>query len=193
MISTLLSSLDNSSAHDVSVAHITTSASTPPKSASYQSMPATNLPIHELAYALSSLLPSQLQHAIFVVSATAVLENGGIIAPLGTQQLAMLAQAHGIPFYVAVESFKFVREFPLGCGEDDLRKMGVRQPTLVFSGGEGEEPKSGKADKEEGKMAIREETEKVDVTAPYLISALITENGTMTPSAVSEELVKLWY
>ena len=192
VIGTLLSSLSDANAN-VSVAHITTSSSSSPsaKTPPSSSMPSTTLPIHELAYALSSLLPSQLQHAIFIVSASAVLENGGIIAPLGTQQLAMLAHAHNIPFYVAAESFKFVREFPLGCGADDLAKMGVRQPTLGFSTGEASRKDATKVE-EDGKV-IREEGEKVDVTAPYLISALITENGTMTPSAVSEELVKLWY
>lgn len=33
----------------------------------------------------------------------------------------------------------------------------------------------------------------VDFTPPNLISALITENGVLTPSAVSEELIKLWF
>ena len=33
----------------------------------------------------------------------------------------------------------------------------------------------------------------VDFTPPNLISALITESGVLTPSAVSEELIKIWY
>jgi translation initiation factor 2B subunit (eIF-2B alpha/beta/delta family) len=33
----------------------------------------------------------------------------------------------------------------------------------------------------------------VEITPPELISALITENGIMTPNAVSEELIKLWF
>ena len=33
----------------------------------------------------------------------------------------------------------------------------------------------------------------VDFTPPSLITALITESGVHTPSAVSEELIKLWY
>lgn len=188
VVSTLLSTLNDTN-QQISVAHITASTLTTPKSMPSVAMPSTALPMHEVAYALSSILPSQLQHALFIVSANAVLENGGIIAPLGTQQLAMLAHAHSIPFYVVVESFKFVREFPLGCGADDLAKMGVRQPTLTFSSGE-KVASNGKGNDEK---LIKDESEKVDVTAPYLISALITENGTMTPSAVSEELVKLWY
>lgn len=34
--------------------------------------------------------------------------------------------------------------------------------------------------------------EAVDFTPPHLISALITENGVMTPSAVSESLISVW-
>ncbi len=33
----------------------------------------------------------------------------------------------------------------------------------------------------------------VDFTPPNLISALITESGVLTPSAVSEELIKIWF
>ncbi|SLM35071.1 translation initiation factor eif-2b alpha [Lasallia pustulata] len=33
----------------------------------------------------------------------------------------------------------------------------------------------------------------VDFTPPDLITALITESGVLTPSAVSEELIKIWY
>lgn len=33
----------------------------------------------------------------------------------------------------------------------------------------------------------------VDYTPPHLITALVTEAGVLTPSAVSEELVKIWY
>lgn len=33
----------------------------------------------------------------------------------------------------------------------------------------------------------------IEITPPDLISALITETGIMTPNAVSEELIKLWF
>lgn len=188
VISTVLSSIVDSGRY-VSVAHITTTNSTCTGSEPSASMPSTTIPMHELAYSLSSLSPSQLPHALFIVSASSVLENGSIIAPLGTQQLALLAHAHGIPFYVAVESFKFVREFPLGCGEGELKQMGLKQPTLVFSTGE----KSKSQREGDDAKSIVQEADKVDITAPYLITALVTENGTMTPSAVSEELVKLWF
>ena len=40
---------------------------------------------------------------------------------------------------------------------------------------------------------IDQKMDAVDYTPPDLISALVTEAGVLTPSAVSEELIKLWY
>ena len=41
-----------------------------------------------------------------LVGAEGVVENGGVINKLGTYQLSLCAHAHGIPFYVAAESYK---------------------------------------------------------------------------------------
>lgn len=41
-----------------------------------------------------------------LVGAEGVVENGGVINKLGTYQLSLCARAHGIPFYVAAESYK---------------------------------------------------------------------------------------
>ena len=40
---------------------------------------------------------------------------------------------------------------------------------------------------------LAQKMDTVDYTPPDLISALVTESGVLTPSAVSEELIKLWY
>lgn len=42
-------------------------------------------------------------------------------------------------------------------------------------------------------ITLAQKVDTVDYTPPDLISALITEAGVLTPSAVSEELIKLWY
>ncbi len=86
---------------------------------------------------------------LVIVGAEGVVENGGIISRLGTYQIALLAKAAGKPFYVAAESHKFVRLYPLGQfdlgidqeviefktdDEDDLspeeRKFAERTPTI---------------------------------------------------------------
>ncbi|KAI4124672.1 MAG: hypothetical protein LQ347_005642 [Umbilicaria vellea] len=45
----------------------------------------------------------------------------------------------------------------------------------------------------EGGAGAEGHNEAVDFTPPDLITALITESGVLTPSAVSEELIKIWY
>ena len=48
-----------------------------------------------------------------LVGAEGVMENGGIVNKLGTFQVAIVAKALNRPFYVAVESYKFARIYPL--------------------------------------------------------------------------------
>jgi len=50
---------------------------------------------------------------VVLVGAEGVLENGGVVNKLGTFQIALVAKAHGKPLYVAAESYKFARIFPL--------------------------------------------------------------------------------
>jgi len=48
-----------------------------------------------------------------LVGAEGVVENGGIINKLGTYTIALAAAAHQTPMYVAAESYKFARLYPL--------------------------------------------------------------------------------
>ena len=48
-----------------------------------------------------------------IVGAEGVVENGGIVNKIGTFTCAMVAKAMNTPFYVAAESFKFARLYPL--------------------------------------------------------------------------------
>ncbi|KAI4228623.1 MAG: hypothetical protein L6R36_001479 [Xanthoria steineri] len=126
-----------------------------------------------------------------MVGAEGVVENGGIVSRLGTYQLAMLAKSARKPVYVVAESHKFVRLYPLG--QYDLP---IQQTVLDFRdrmddaddgngpGGTGEEKRSGGGEEDE---------EPVDYTPPELITALVAETGVHIPSAVSEELIKIWY
>lgn len=64
---------------------------------------------------------------LVIVGAEGVVENGGIISRLGTYQIALLAKAAGKPFYVAAESHKFVRLYPLGQYD-----LGIDQTVIEF-------------------------------------------------------------
>jgi len=117
-----------------------------------------------------------------IVGAEGVVENGGIISRLGTYQLAVLAKSMGRPVYVVAESHKFVRLFPLGQYDLPIKQRVVEFKTTDDEG----KPEN---DEERGK----ELETAVDFTPPELISGIVTESGVLTPSAVSEELIKIWF
>lgn len=141
------------------------------------------IPAHAAAYALSTLPKSS--PSLVICGASTVLENGGVTSTLGGYQIALLAKALHTPFYIATESYKFVRLYPLS--QLDLP---LQQDIVKFEGGEENAGDAGKSS--DGEERLLEE-EMVDFTPPELITALITENGVMTPNAVSEELIKLWF
>lgn len=151
-----------------------------------------------------------------ISGAEGVVENGGVISKLGTYQLGLLARSAGKPFYIVVESHKFVRLYPLG--QHDL---GIEQTVLDFR--TGDETDGTATSREDGvnhatkandpfqtttqitttqarkppdrppPSSNHPTTSPVDFTPPELITALITESGVHTPSAVSEELINIWY
>lgn len=133
---------------------------------------------------------SMSQVTAVMVGAEGVVENGGIISRMGTYQLGLLARCAGKPVYVVVESHKFVRLYPVGQGDLGGRDRGILD-FRTDGGGEGvDEGEGGEEGRGEG---VEEEDQAVDFTPPELITALITESGVHTPSAVSEELIKIWY
>lgn len=138
-----------------------------------------------------------------IVGAEGVVENGGIISRMGTYQMGLLAKSKGKPFYVVAESHKFVRLYPLS--QFDLP---IDQNVLDFKVSEEHNPVKSKEEEQKNVFdeAIADITAKisskrsgvnavdaVDFTPPDLISGIITESGVLTPSAVSEELIKIWF
>lgn len=107
-----------------------------------------------------------------VVGAEGVAESGGIINHIGTYQIGCLAKINNKPFYVVTESHKFVRLFPLSPSDLPQKMSGLQE--------------SVKGDE-------LSETQFVDFTSHEYITALVTDLGVLTPSAVSEELIKVWY
>lgn len=135
------------------------------------------------------------------VGAEGVVENGGIVSRMGTYQIGMLAKAAGKPFYVVSESHKFVRLYPIS-----QQGLGIEQNVVDFQTDKGsmaeDKAEEGIADEgvayvEEGKqlekVAACAPHEAVDYTPPHLISGIVTESGVLLPSAVSEELIKIWF
>ncbi|NXN76118.1 EI2BA factor, partial [Himantopus himantopus] len=110
---------------------------------------------------------------LVLVGAEGVVESGGIINKIGTNQIAVCAKAQNKPFYVVAESFKFVRLYPLNQ-QDVPDKFKYKADTL----------KTG--------QNLTEEHPWIDYTSPSLITLLFTDLGVLTPSAVSDELIKLY-
>ncbi|GLC44470.1 hypothetical protein PLESTF_000556900 [Pleodorina starrii] len=108
-----------------------------------------------------------------LTGADAVVENGGIINKLGTYGIALAAQAASKPFYVAAESYKFARLYPLG--QADLPEE--RKPLDV---GPMLPPRTNVINPSR------------DYTPPQCISLLVTDLGVLTPAAVSDELIQLY-
>jgi len=119
-----------------------------------------------------------------ICGAEGVVENGGVINKIGTYPLSVLAKCHGKPVYVAAESYKFARLFPLNNG--DLEKE-INQENIAF------------ADTAGGNIVKMDVVEGVDVDNPpcdftpaKFITLLFTDLGVLTPSAVSDELIRLY-
>jgi translation initiation factor eIF-2B subunit alpha len=115
--------------------------------------------------------------------------------------------AHGKPFYVASESYKFARLYPLN--QQDLPVMGDNSPiefvdtTIAATS----QQKDGKESKEQTQQRqqqdklfepvnlpenVRVENFPCDFTPAKFITLLFTDLGVLTPSAVSDELIRLY-
>ncbi|KAL2006225.1 hypothetical protein VTN00DRAFT_9879 [Thermoascus crustaceus] len=175
-------------------------------------VPVATIPESAVAYSLGKA-------DMVIVGAEGVVENGGVVSRMGTYQIGLLAKAMGKPFYVVAESHKFVRLYPLGqydlpidqrviefkTEEDVLaeQKLSAEKSNGQSDRAAAESPSPEKKaehmsalldgappDKANSRTVRRDA---VDFTPPHLISALITESGVLTPSAVSEELIKIWF
>lgn len=104
------------------------------------------------------------------VGAEGVVESGGIINRVGTFTVAMCAREMKKPVYVLVESFKFSRLYPLN--QRDLPN-------------DYKYPKNSLSDTSKAHPLV-------DYTPPVYITLLFTDLGILTPSAVSDELIKLY-
>ncbi|CAF1372031.1 unnamed protein product [Rotaria sordida] len=125
---------------------------------------------------LDASVAFMMEQVTFVlIGAEAVVESGGIINKIGTFNLAIAAHEMNKPFYVAAESFKFVRIYPLN-NRDLPDYFKYKSSTIA------------RLDEKD----LINEHPLVDYTPPAYITLLFTDIGLLTPSAVSDELIKLY-
>lgn len=140
------------------------------------------------------------------VGAEGVTESGGCINLIGTSSIGILAKEKNIPFYVAAESHKFVRMFPLMPNDLPMDQDPLRFVTSeVDSKVELLMDDSSLLDSRKDIMdnSLKEHlllmgdkymtTPILDFTKYEYITAIITDLGIKTPSAISEELMNMWY
>ncbi|KAG6485605.1 translation initiation factor eIF-2B subunit alpha-like [Zingiber officinale] len=108
-----------------------------------------------------------------LVGADGVVESGGIINMMGTYQIAIVAHSMDKPVYVAAESYKFARLYPLDQKdmEPALRPINFGVPVPPD---------------------VEVETSARDYTPPQYLTLLFTDLGILTPSVVSDELIQLY-
>ncbi|KAJ8078751.1 translation initiation factor eIF-2B subunit alpha [Marasmius tenuissimus] len=157
---------------------------------------------------LDSAVAYAIEKVDFVlVGSEAVVESGGLINAVGSNQLAIIARAASKPFYALAESFKFHRLFPLS--QDDLPihnpslfSFPISQPKAappmnarpsVFL------PSSGETSTDDAESPIRftqeqiaQNNPEVDYTRPDLITLVFSDVGSLTPEGVSQYLVGMF-
>ncbi len=121
---------------------------------------------------------ARIMHEVDTVifGAEGIVENGGVINTVGTFQIAMVAQQLRVPVYVVAESFKFVRHFPLSQND-------VPQVAQIQLSPELQALVSDSVD-------VVQHTH--DYCPPKYITLLFTDLGILTPSAVSDTLIRLY-
>jgi translation initiation factor eIF-2B subunit alpha len=109
-----------------------------------------------------------------LVGAEVVTETGGVVGVVGTYQVALVARAMSRPVYVAAESYKFARLYPLG--QKDIEQGAGR--AVDFGG----VPVAAGVDVE----AVAR-----DFTPPQHLELLVTDLGVLPPPAVGDVLLQL--
>lgn len=128
------------------------------------------------------------------VGAEAVVENGGIINNMGTYQLALVAKAHNKPFYVAAETFKMTRDFPLNQQTIPIQTFSSSVPepvsTADYPSSSSQTPRGASPEHPAEALVPEWHQPMLDYTPPQYITLLFTDLGVLPPSAVSDELIK---
>jgi methylthioribose-1-phosphate isomerase len=102
-----------------------------------------------------------------VVGADRIAANGDTANKIGTYSVAVLAHAHGIPFYVAAPSSTF--DLSIATGEQiPIEERDAREVTHGF--GTATAP-----------LGVRVYNPAFDVTPARLIAAIVTERGIIRP------------
>ncbi len=180
-----------------------------------------------LFFFLSEFSSLVLRLGLFVPHCAFFLLSIGSVFPLftrcfpqiGTYQISLVAKALDVPFYVAVESYKFSRLYPLSqrdvmdlsdysdpnASTAAFRNLSL-QPPAMFTPSTSVRPsfnQSVPASPSKIKRSFSDlasalpanvtvEQTNIDFTPAKCITLLFTDIGVLTPAAVSDELIRLY-
>ena len=126
-----------------------------------------NIPVTLICDSMAGWVMKQKKVAAVVTGADRIAANGDAANKIGTYSVALLAKAHGIPFYVAAPSSTF--DFSLERGDEI--PIEERSPEEITHG-------FGRQTAPEG---VETYNPAFDVTPAELIAAIITERGVIQP------------
>ncbi|KIM49147.1 hypothetical protein M413DRAFT_60031 [Hebeloma cylindrosporum] len=146
-----------------------------------------------------------------LVGSEAVVESGGLVNAVGSNQIAIIARAANKPFYALAESYKFHRLFPLS--QYDLpshnskilsfppplladRSLQLNTPFHASTPTDSSAPINNQPDLARPPIITQEQISQnnpnVDYTRPDLISLVFSDVGSLTPEGVSQYLVGMF-
>jgi methylthioribose-1-phosphate isomerase len=116
---------------------------------------------------MAGLVMSQGKVQVVIVGADRIARNGDAANKIGTYSVALLAKAHGIPFYVAAPSTTFDLSIASGA-EIPIEERAAEEITEGFG-------------KRTAPVGIKTYNPAFDVTPAHLITAIVTERGVIMP------------
>jgi translation initiation factor eIF-2B subunit alpha len=127
-----------------------------------------------------------------LVGAEGVMENGGIVNKIGTYQVALIADALKKPFYVAVESYKFARIYPLSQKDTIQYILSSSSSSSSTSQNQSNHSQQTQQAQQSTTDGTAMNLPTIDFTPAKFITLLFTDLGVLTPAAVSDELIRLY-
>jgi methylthioribose-1-phosphate isomerase len=131
-----------------------------------------NIPVTLITDNMAGALMRQGKIHVCIVGADRIAANGDVANKIGTYSVAVLAKAHGIPFYVAAPYSTI--DLQTKSGTDIPIEQRQAQEVTTIHGGHPVAPEG-----------VRVYNPAFDVTPAELVSGIITERGVFTPQELA--------
>lgn len=134
-----------------------------------------HIPVTLITDNMAGSLMSQGKVNVCIVGADRIAANGDVANKIGTYSVAVLAKAHGIPFYVAAPTSTVDPSTPSGA-QIPIEERDDRE-VLSLNGGKSIAPEG-----------VEVWNPAFDVTPAAFVSGIITERGIFAPSEILKSL-----